>query len=118
MTSWGTYDVYRIVCFPTGQVYVGMAQIVKTRLYQHWRELKKGHHHNALLQKAYNEYGRDAFFVEVLERDLSFDECEKREQYWIDHYNSAVDGFNLTFGGKTGFSRPFRNFRHTGKYED
>lgn len=115
MTDWGTYDVYRIVCFPTAQVYIGLAQSVKPRLAQHWRELRKGHHHNSLLQKAYNEFGRGAFFHEVLERDMKYDEALAREQYWVAHYRSAYDGFNLTFGGKTGFSRPFRNYRHTGK---
>jgi hypothetical protein len=97
-----TYCVYRIVCFPTAKIYIGQTLDVKARRAKHFRDLDKGCHGNTHLQYAYNKWGRTSFFFEILERDISADEIDTREQYWINYFNSHKKGFNATPGGDFG----------------
>ena len=54
--------------------------------------------YNNKIHKAMRKYGRDKFYLEVLEQ------CDKellneREKYWIAFYNSFRNGYNSTEGG-------------------
>ena len=53
--------VYAIVCVSTGEVYVGSSGVTGTRLSKHRTDLRRGKHHNAGLQAAWNQYGEAAF---------------------------------------------------------
>ncbi|MBA3867778.1 MAG: GIY-YIG nuclease family protein [Anaerolineae bacterium] len=64
------YCIYRITCFRTGKVYVGQTMSLHIRQNQHWWHLKRGVHPNLHLQSAYKQYGRSAFYFEVLENDI------------------------------------------------
>jgi group I intron endonuclease len=59
--------IYKITCVVTDDFYVGSAVKPKRRRWEHWDALKKGRHHCASLQRAWNEYGEDAFEFEVVE---------------------------------------------------
>lgn len=100
--------IYRIVNFQTGKVYVGQSLQPRTRSLSHFAKLKAGTHKNKRLQAAYNLYGREAFYFEILEKDVSPDEIDQREIYWIAHFNSYRDGYNNTKGGdsKIGQGQP------------
>jgi hypothetical protein len=53
--------VYVIDCAATGEVYVGSSGVTGTRLSQHVTDLRRGKHHNAGLQAAWNQCGEVAF---------------------------------------------------------
>lgn len=91
--------IYRIVCFANGKVYVGQTNNDKRRYYNHFIELRNRTHKNSHLQRAFDKYGRSAFYFEVIERDIPFEQIGEREEYWIAHFDSYHNGFNQTPGG-------------------
>lgn len=97
-----TFSVYRIVCFATGKVYVGRTNAKRTREATHFRLLERHKHSNNHLQWAYDKYGRQSFYFEVLESGLSADQINQREIYWIAHFDSFNKGYNQTEGGGGG----------------
>ena len=50
------------------------------------------------MYRSIRKYGIQNFSFEVLEECLS-SELDTREIYWISHYNSFFEGYNLTMGG-------------------
>lgn len=71
-TSFNTLEVYmahiyRIFNVVTEHFYIGSALKFKRRRWEHLDDLKKGKHHCAGLQAAWDEYGPDAFEFEILE---------------------------------------------------
>lgn len=95
-----THYIYRIVCFPTGKVYVGQTTNAKIRRYVHFYDLSRGYHHNDYLQRAYNKWGANAFYFEVLESGILPGNVNEREVYWIAHFDSYNNGYNATPGGQ------------------
>lgn len=96
-----THSIYRIVCFVTGKCYVGQSNDPKKRRRDHFYLLNSGSHENPLLQRAYNKYGKGAFYFEILESNIpSLEEVNEREISWIAHFDSFHNGYNLTLGGK------------------
>jgi group I intron endonuclease len=62
--------IYAIVNRLNGHRYVGQAKNMNARVRSHVRELDKGTHRTSekrLLQNAWNEFGREAFEIVVLE---------------------------------------------------
>lgn len=96
-----TYSIYRIVCFQTGKCYVGQTANLKLRRTQHFSDLKCGAHSSIKLQRAYEKYGRGAFFFEVVESDVLADVVDAREMHWVAHFDSCYNGYNMTPGGDT-----------------
>lgn len=89
--------VYKITNKVNGKMYVGSSAVSLTgRIRSHRKNLRLGTHANQYLLRAYQKYGSKSFVYSVLER-CSSEECLKREQYWIDYYNSADEryGYNL-----------------------
>ena len=58
--------VYVIIHRDSGKFYIGSALRINKRFSAHRCNLKKGKHHNAHLQAAWNKYGEDAFDFEIL----------------------------------------------------
>lgn len=87
-----TSGIYAIQNKVTGHRYIGSAQKLSERRHQHFRDLRRGCHHNTYLQHAWNRYGEEAFEFIVLMR---CDEAEllMREQQFLDdrkpEYNIA-----------------------------
>lgn len=100
MSKSTTFAIYRIVCFPTAQIYVGLTAYLHVRRGAHFNRLKAGTHHNRHLQAAYKKYGAEMFYFEVLEKDISENLIDERERYWIAHFDSYHHGFNMTEGGE------------------
>lgn len=74
--------IYFIVHRDSMKRYVGQAKDIARRLTVHWRRLSKNEHENKHLQRAYNMYGRDAFFE--ISTPCSIEDLTEREQYFID----------------------------------
>lgn len=88
--------VYTITNLVNGKSYIGSSIDINGRWWGHLNGLRKGKHHNMLLQRAWNKYGEDSFEFKVIEV-CSSEELAVREQFWLDKlevYNSHK-GYNL-----------------------
>lgn len=63
--------------------YIGSAQKLNYRLWNHKHKLIKGNHANNILQNFVNKSGIDKIYFEILET-VSIDKLLEREQYYID----------------------------------
>ncbi len=86
--------VYRIYNFKTKKSYIGFSENIRRRVSQHQQKLIRGEGHK-LLQLDWIKF-RDGFIAQVLE--LTDD--KSRELYYIEKYNSYVNGYNLSIGTK------------------
>lgn len=97
-----TYCIYRIVNFVNSKCYIGQTIDHNRRSYEHFASLKRQDHHSRKLQYAFNKYGRQSFYVEVLESDIPSIKSTEREKYWIEYYDSFNEGYNCHEGGNLG----------------
>ena len=76
--------------------------------YKRWGNNGQGYIQGKLnkrsLGQAILDYGWNNFSHEILKKNLTQEEANKREQYWIHYYNTFVEnlnakGYNLTKGG-------------------
>ena len=104
MKTWKIYKHTLLVdCEHTGWSYIGLTcQDVKDR----WSNGKGYCNGNQkVFEAAIKKYGWGNFSHEILEDNIeSLEEANKREQYWIEFYNSFLysenpHGYNLTKGG-------------------
>lgn len=87
-------------------VYVGQTINPEYRRAQHEKYdpfNPKNKEYNLPLSRGIRKYGADAYEFIVLEDQLSQDELDEREKYWIEYYNTYndPDKYNLTPGGST-----------------
>src|SRR5579872_30598 len=85
--------IYIITNTGTGDCYIGSSTNVEKRLTRHRYMLRLGEHHSKLLQKAWDQYGEDAFVFDVLEIVPDLNKLVKVEQCYLDErkptYNPA-----------------------------
>ena len=82
----GKYNYSGIYCLKNtidNRCYVGSAQKLNYRLWNHKHRLTKGTHANKILQNFVNKYGIDAIYFEILE-SVDINNLIEREQYYID----------------------------------
>ena len=93
-------EIYKITNRLNNNVYIGQTtQGVQRRFRQHIEKALSGGH--GKLHTAMRECGIENFDIEVIER--CEEEClDDREKYWISHYNSMNNGYNMTAGGNGG----------------
>lgn len=89
--------------------YIGQTNNLEARIKKH-NEYDpynpKLREYNYPLSRAIRKYGEDAFDIVILEKDLTSEEADAREQYWIEYYNTCHKGYNQTYGGNTwGYSK-------------
>ncbi len=91
-----TSGVYQIRCLPTGKIYVGSTVDLRHRWEQHYRELRRGDHHNHHLQNGWDKYGEENFEFVVLEL-VAEPDLLRVEQAWLDKTGCANPeiGFNI-----------------------
>ena len=92
--------IYSIVNALTDQKYIGKSVTISVRLATHFTELRRGEHHNHLLQESFDFYGELSFFTKTLEvMPNGLDKLEEhnwlceKERYFIDIYKENL--FNL-----------------------
>lgn len=91
--------IYKITNRINGRCYIGQSSDIEYRFAEHKRQYNYqgcAHYH---LYKAFRKYGLDNFDFSVIE------ECEQsllneREKFWIKHYDSFKNGYNMTLGGE------------------
>lgn len=70
--------------------YIGQTINFTGRKSKHLRDLRKGNHINQHLQRAFDKYGEENFYFEIIEEIENYDEIGEREKYWIEkigYYN-------------------------------
>jgi group I intron endonuclease len=90
--------IYKITNTKNGKSYIGQAVKLLSRYWKHLSTLRLQKHKNPHLQAAVNIDGIDNFTFEVLEvLPLNKVLLTKREQYWIDYYNTCDNqfGYNM-----------------------
>lgn len=88
--------IYVIINTKTNKHYVGSAVNFEERWKRHFKELEGGNHHSIKLQRSYNKHGKDAFVCKIVE-ELPYEKSIiiERENYWINMYNSKINGYNI-----------------------
>ena len=86
--------IYRIQHNETGRIYIGSSQDLESRIRSHIYMLRSGTHHNALLQKDFDEYGEDYTVFEIETIDTAKE--RDREYYWMEklHTDDPIIGYN------------------------
>lgn len=102
--------IYLISNLKTGKVYVGQTTQYSTfRWYQHFKNPYSGSKfHNAILDHNLTDWSFQVIEIindETLkENNISFTDksnyINKREQFWINHYDSIVNGYNTATANK------------------
>lgn len=92
------YDIYLIKNNINNKLYIGQtSQGYLVRFKQHLKLLKSNE--SQAIHKAIKKYGKENFHVELIETCHSLEELNKKEEFWINHYNSFNNGYNLCMGG-------------------
>lgn len=86
--------IYAICNLVNGKRYIGQTKNLYERQCSHIGKLNRGIHANKHLQRSWNKYGANNFEFVVLEY-CEFSQLNERELYWIDYYQSNIDGYNI-----------------------
>lgn len=94
-----TSRIYKITNLINNKIYIGKTTLtIEQRFKQHCDDSIRSIAENRRLYRAMNKYGKENFFIELIEEcDSSID--SEREIYWINKFNSYHDGYNATLGG-------------------
>ena len=91
--------IYKIENTVNGKVYIGQTKDPERRKKEHFGGLKRNKHENPYLQSAWNKYGEDSFYFEVIDGGENYNQLEK---YYIEKYksNNSNYGYNILSGGE------------------
>jgi group I intron endonuclease len=106
----GTGVIYGLL-FPSGKYYVGQTYYFSHRMSCH-RNIKKKFRK---LFAAIRKYKWENVEVIVLETDIPIDELNKKEEYYVEKYNSFYNGYNSKPGGGAvrGINHPSYGKKHS-----
>lgn len=81
--------------------YIGQTNNLSFRIWQHkYDSYRKGRkEYEYPLSRALRKYGEDAFEIKILEKNLTEEEADVREIYWIRYYDTCFKGYNQNTGG-------------------
>ena len=103
--------IYQIINKQNGLRYIGKTINLAERKKRHFQELRDNKHVNKRLQKAWNEYGPDAFEFTYETFDIkNNEELNTLEILYIRKFNSYENGYNITPGGDGGEIRNKLNY--------
>lgn len=91
--------IYKITNKINGKSYIGKTvRSIDERWHEHLREANQTRSQHRPLYKAFNKYGIDNFTCELIE-EVSLEQVDARERYWIEYYKTFKIGYNITIGG-------------------
>lgn len=95
--------IYKITCKVNNKVYIGQTiRPLAERYERHFNDAYECKHPGIHFQRAIRKYGRDAFYIEVIDEGNCRTELDEKEKYWIKFYDSVAHGYNSTPGGEGG----------------
>lgn len=100
--------VYQIVNKINNKVYIGGTLDLRERLSNHISELRNNHHHSIYLQRAFNKYGVNNFYFEILDIcESNWDIIESIEQNYFNIHkeNFVKNTYNILNISNRGFSK-------------
>lgn len=93
---------------PSGGKYIGQTKFTEEERWRaHCNEANsiKHENYNSILNKAIRKYGPENFSVKILEDNLSEEQLNEKEIYWINYYKTYWKdnnhGYNMTRGGES-----------------
>lgn len=92
--------IYCIENLINGKRYIGQSIDIYARWTNHKTELNRNRHNNEKLQNSWNKHGSDNFNFYILKTTVP-GELDALEKYYIDLYDTYVNGYNKDFGGST-----------------
>lgn len=91
--------IYCITNKINNKKYIGKTEdLVEERFKEHLNSINTKRDYNRPLYRAIRKYGKDAFYVEILE-EVKNNNLNEREEYWISFYDTYHNGYNATKGG-------------------
>lgn len=86
--------IYKITNIQNNKVYIGQTiRPIEQRFHRHINDAL-----NNILDthfaRAIRKYGKDNFIIEQIDQAQTQDELNKKEQCWIQYYNSVQEGYN------------------------
>lgn len=81
--------------------YIGQSKRIEKRWKEHIIYAAKNKR-NSHLYNAFNKYGIENFTFSIIEQ-CNICELNKKEKYWIQYYNTYIDGYNETTGGDANY---------------
>ena len=88
--------IYKITNIQNNKVYIGQTiRPIQKRFQRHINDAL-----NNILDthfaRAIRQYGAESFTIEVIDTATDQNELNKKEQYWIQYYDSVNKGYNET----------------------
>ena len=91
--------IYKITNDFNDFIYVGKTtETIKSRFNRHCRDRKSSRIYGSI-DNLIQTIGREHFNIEEIEK-VPRELLNKREQYWINYYDSFHNGYNRTLGGE------------------
>ncbi len=105
--------IYLVTNILNNKKYVG--QTLTTFEYRKRRHLKNAFIFNYPMKfyQALRKYGEHNFIWSILEKDIDENLLDDREIFWIKHFDSFNNGYNMTIGGYT-----IRGYHHSQEAKD
>ena len=97
--------IYKITNLVNHKVYIGKTQLsIEERFKEHVRDSRRECEEKRPLYDAMNKYGVENFVIELIEDNISDEDINNKEQFYIKQYNSYIgfensNGYNATLGG-------------------
>lgn len=97
------YTIYKHTNTITNKSYIGLTKhTIKKRFNQHKKDAfryRNGKLPSFAFYNAIRKHGTTCWTSEVLEENLSYENANIREQYYIKYFNTYAKGYNSTIGG-------------------
>lgn len=88
-----SFKVYKITCKVNNKVYIGQTTESLTQRFNRHMGYQKDNN-DTKFYRAIKKYGKEMFYIELLEEVSNQKQLDKREYYWICFYNSFKEGYN------------------------
>ena len=94
------YCIYIHINTINNKVYIGQTQFQDNLIKRTGKEGEK-YHDSPRFYNAIKKYGWQSFQHQILEKNLTKEQANQQEIYWINYYNSTNDkyGYNIQTGG-------------------
>jgi group I intron endonuclease len=95
MDNQNNCGIYKIINKINNKFYIGSSYDIKMRIRKHFEKLKRNKHHSVYFQNAYNKYGKENFYYEILEI-CNREDTLKIEQKYLDSIINWKQSYNMS----------------------